>query len=94
MAYPAAAGDDQRSGNACLSTWEQAIADRAAEADSARTMCLASANTHVYAIAEVIRARVAERGGDLHAEVTGAVEALKRDVVALLDRMADVGGAA
>lgn len=68
--------------------YETAIEGLAGEAARARDICLAAASSHVHAAAEVLRARMAERGGSLDAEFSGMVEALRSEFNAHLDRLA------
>lgn len=71
--------------------WEQSLEHLAEEAATARTVAQALLGTHVYATAEIIRARVDERGGtssERDTEVAGMIEALRTDLNAHLSRLA------
>lgn len=68
--------------------WETAIQARAEEAERHRALALAYAAGHVHAIAEVIRARAAERGSDARAELDAMVETFRNEINAQLDRLA------
>lgn len=74
--------------SAPTSTFEEAVAERADEAARAHALCLAAARDHVAAAVEVVRARAAERGEDADEAAAGVVEALRRDLNAVLDRLA------
>ncbi|GAA0347711.1 hypothetical protein NE235_10595 [Actinoallomurus spadix] len=68
--------------------WEAAIGRLADQAALHRGVALSAATAHVSAVAEIVRARVHERGsGDIDAEVRAHVEALRRDLNACLDRL-------
>lgn len=87
-----AAGNTER--RAAASAWETAIQNLADHAATHREVALSAITAHVHAMAEVVLARVAERGGDIDAETAALVEALREDVNVLLDRLIRTGGAA
>jgi hypothetical protein len=72
----------------CTDTFEEAVAALADEAARAHALCLSAARSHVAAAIEVARARAADRGEDATTAAAGVVEALRRDIGAVLDRLA------
>jgi hypothetical protein len=70
-----------------LDTWELAIQARADEAERHRSIALAATAGHVHAIAEVIRARAAERGGNADRELDAMVETFRTEINGQLDRL-------
>ena len=69
-------------------TWELAIQARAEEAERHRSLALSAAAGHVHAIAEVVRARAAERGTDAQAELDAMIETFRTEINGQLDRLA------
>lgn len=67
--------------------WELAIQARADEAARHRAIALAAAAGHVAAIAEVVRARAAERGSDAQAELDAMVATFRNEIIGQLDRL-------
>ncbi|MGI5232884.1 hypothetical protein [Actinoallomurus sp. CA-142502] len=86
-----AAGNAGRPDDAAHDTFEASVEHLADQAVTARSVALSTLTHHVYCAAEVIHARVTERGGsseERDAEVAGMIEAIRAEVHAHLDRLA------
>ena len=90
-ACASAAGDAARPDDATRDQFEASLEHLADQAATARGIALSTISYFVGCAAEVIRARIDQRGGnriERDAEVTGVIEVLRAELNAYLDQLA------